>query len=213
MEREPPKETDSAPPALRLVLASPAPLLRLGLGALFANDPRVAQMEEAATLAELDPWLSEASLALLILDQTWLPQLPRFPACPWVALAAAPDLASLQLAYREGAMGYLSLAAPLDLLRGLLQPPPRAFLLDPTLTPWLLEQITSQAAQAERAGALTPREQEIAQLLAQGLTRRQIAERLYITSATLKTHLRHLAQKRAAIPHLAEILRSRLPPT
>lgn len=51
-------------------------------------------------------------------------------------------------------------------------------------------------AQAEAAlGALTPREQEIAWLTAQGHTNRQIAENLVISTETVKTHVRHVLDK------------------
>ena len=43
--------------------------------------------------------------------------------------------------------------------------------------------------------ALTPSEQRVANLAAKGLTNRQIAQELFVTSATVDTHLRHVFQK------------------
>jgi DNA-binding NarL/FixJ family response regulator len=44
-------------------------------------------------------------------------------------------------------------------------------------------------------GALTPAEHRVAELAAQGLTNRAIAERLYVTQRTVETHLTHAFQK------------------
>ncbi|WP_028063390.1 AAA family ATPase [Solirubrobacter soli] len=45
------------------------------------------------------------------------------------------------------------------------------------------------------ADALTPSERRVAQLAATGLTNRQIAQELFVTAATVDTHLRHVFQK------------------
>lgn len=47
-------------------------------------------------------------------------------------------------------------------------------------------------------GALTPKEREVLALLAQGRSNRQIAETLFISGATVKTHLAHLYEKLGA---------------
>jgi DNA-binding NarL/FixJ family response regulator len=46
-----------------------------------------------------------------------------------------------------------------------------------------------------RAAALSPREAEVARLVAQGLTNRQIAERLVISERTAKNHVQHILTK------------------
>ena len=43
--------------------------------------------------------------------------------------------------------------------------------------------------------ALTPSEQRVANLAPTGLTNRQIAQELFVTAATVDTHLRHVFQK------------------
>ena len=42
---------------------------------------------------------------------------------------------------------------------------------------------------------LSPREREVLELMAQGLRNREIAERLFLSEATIKTHVRHLLDK------------------
>ena len=45
------------------------------------------------------------------------------------------------------------------------------------------------------AGPLTPREREVAGLVAQGLTNRQIAARLYLSERTAQNHVQHILTK------------------
>jgi len=45
------------------------------------------------------------------------------------------------------------------------------------------------------AGPLTPREREVAELVAQGLTNRQIAARLYLSERTAQNHVQHILAK------------------
>ena len=46
-----------------------------------------------------------------------------------------------------------------------------------------------------RHSELTPQERTVAQLVATGLANREIAERLFVTTNTIETHLRHIFQK------------------
>jgi DNA-binding CsgD family transcriptional regulator len=48
---------------------------------------------------------------------------------------------------------------------------------------------------ARRAGELTPRESEVHELLAQGLTNDEIAKQLYISLSTTKVHVKHIYEK------------------
>jgi RNA polymerase sigma factor (sigma-70 family) len=58
-----------------------------------------------------------------------------------------------------------------------------------------LEQEAFRTRAEAALGTLTPREQEIAWLTAQGHTNRQIAEDLVISPETVKTHMRHVLDK------------------
>src|SRR5206468_3961525 len=57
--------------------------------------------------------------------------------------------------------------------------------------------LTSKRAYG-RMGKLSRREQEVIDLLRQGLTNREIAKTLYISEATAKVHVRHILEKLAA---------------
>ncbi len=48
---------------------------------------------------------------------------------------------------------------------------------------------------AQKLSALTPRETDVLRLIGIGATNRQIAEKLYISEATVKTHVTHLLNR------------------
>jgi DNA-binding NarL/FixJ family response regulator len=103
-------------------------------------------------------------------------------------------------ALRAGAGGFLLKSAP----------PPRLVeavrlvaageeLLAPSVTRRLIEQYVRQppvgTAVPAELGELTEREREVLQLVAGGLTNGEIAARLVVSEATVKTHVNHLFQK------------------
>jgi DNA-binding NarL/FixJ family response regulator len=63
--------------------------------------------------------------------------------------------------------------------------------VDPQLVAALLE----RRRRADPLDELTPREREVLALMAEGLTDRGIAERLYVTPKTVETHIRHVFEK------------------
>jgi len=77
----------------------------------------------------------------------------------------------------------------------------------------LAEELSTAKERDRRAETLTAREIEVLQLLAFGHTNRDIAERLYISPDTVKTHLEHIFEKLGASDRtaaVAEALRRRL---
>ena len=62
--------------------------------------------------------------------------------------------------------------------------------VDPRLRPLLLARFTT-----ERIGVLSPREREVLDLLAQGLTGEQVATRLSLSPETVRTHVRNAMDK------------------
>jgi NarL family two-component system response regulator LiaR len=85
--------------------------------------------------------------------------------------------------------------------------------IDPQLVVALAEELSQAKERDRRAETLTAREIEVLQLLAFGHTNRDIAERLYISPDTVKTHLEHIFEKLGASDRtaaVAEALRRRL---
>jgi DNA-binding NarL/FixJ family response regulator len=91
----------------------------------------------------------------------------------------------------SGARGYaLKDGTPTELKTALLTVAEGGTYVDPRLHPALLSR---KATQTQRV--LSKREREIMDLLAQGLTGEQVAERLFLSPETIKTHIRNAMSK------------------
>ncbi|OFO19786.1 DNA-binding response regulator [Corynebacterium sp. HMSC056F09] len=109
---------------------------------------------------------------------------------PVLILTTYDTQADILAAVEAGALGYLLKDAPEETLH--------AAVLDTaagkrTLAPEVTNLLAERLAQPETA--LSPRELEILQALSTGDSNKQIAQRLFISEATVKTHLIHVYQK------------------
>ncbi len=67
--------------------------------------------------------------------------------------------------------------------------------LDPAVQHHVLAALTAPGPEPELPDGLTPREAEVLRLIAEGLTNAEIAERLVVSPATVKSHVNHLFAK------------------
>ena len=109
---------------------------------------------------------------------------------PVLILTTYDTQADILAAVEAGALGYLLKDAPEETLH--------TAVLDTaagkrTLAPEVTNLLAERLAQPETA--LSPRELEILQALATGASNKQIAQQLFISEATVKTHLIHVYQK------------------
>ena len=102
-------------------------------------------------------------------------------------------------AIRAGASGFLLKdVRPLDLVEGIRLVANGNALLGPTVTRRLLERFADEQPPGQFAGAvatLTEREREILRLLAGGLSNAELAERLFLSETTVKTHVSNVLRK------------------
>ena len=103
-------------------------------------------------------------------------------------------------ALRAGAAGFLLKDAPPEQLLEAVRAAARGdALLAPAVTRRLVERFVQGpapgAGRPERLAALTPRECDVLVEIARGLSNRDIAGRLYLSEATVKTHVTRLLTK------------------
>jgi DNA-binding NarL/FixJ family response regulator len=124
----------------------------------------------------------------------------RVPDSRVVVLTTYSDDRSVLDALRAGARGYLTKdAGGAELRAALRQVLDDAAVIDPAVQHHLVDAIAAgrpdPPAVTDPAGTLTPREAEVLALIATGLSNTQIAGRLVISEATVKTHVNHLLTK------------------
>lgn len=108
--------------------------------------------------------------------------------------------AAVYAALRAGAAGFLLKdAAPREIVSAVRAVAAGEAWLDPAVARRLIDEFAARPEVSERTSEdialLTPREREVLTLLARGLTNSEVALRLVISEATVKTHLAHLMAK------------------
>ncbi|HET7533649.1 MAG TPA: response regulator transcription factor [Nocardioidaceae bacterium] len=111
-------------------------------------------------------------------------------------LTSYDDDEALFAAILAGAAGYvLKQITGSDLIDGVRRVAAGQSLLDPTLTARVLERVRKGPEVNEELAALTEQERKILALIAEGLTNRQIGERLFLAEKTVKNYVSSILAK------------------
>jgi DNA-binding NarL/FixJ family response regulator len=127
----------------------------------------------------------------------------RAPAVDVLVLTTYADDRSLLAALRAGARGYLTKDAGADQVREAIRAVARGeAAIDPAVQHHLIDAIATRPAgmvapepPPALPDGLTPREAEVLGLVAEGLSNQEIATRLVVSEATVKSHINHLFTK------------------
>jgi len=120
----------------------------------------------------------------------------RHPEVNCLMLTSFSDDEALFDAIMAGAAGYiLKQIKGGELVEAIRRVAAGQSLLDPSLTARVLERLRSGPEEDERLTDLTEQERKILDLLAEGLTNRQIAERMYLAEKTVKNYVSNLLMK------------------
>jgi two-component system, NarL family, response regulator DevR len=118
------------------------------------------------------------------------------PSINALILTSYDDDEALFAAILAGAAGYvLKQIAGNDLLDTVRRVAAGQSMIDPVLTARVLDRIRNGAPGAAELADLTEREREILTLIAEGLTNRQIGERLFLAEKTVKNYVSSLLAK------------------
>jgi DNA-binding NarL/FixJ family response regulator len=158
--------------------------------------------EAVRLVAELDPDVVLMDLRMPRCDGAEATRRIRseYPRTQVVVLTTYADDESLFPALRAGARGYLTKdAGGEEIVRAVRSVLSGDAGLSPAIQRRLLERLSEPEptvpAQEEASDGLTAREAEVLALIADGLTNQEIARRLHVSMATVKTHINNLFAK------------------
>jgi DNA-binding NarL/FixJ family response regulator len=184
---------------IRILVVDDHPIVRGGIVALLADADDMTVIgeapdgETAVTLArELEPDLVLMDLRMPGIDgdEATARILAERPGIRVVILTTYETDASILTAIEAGASGYLLKAAPQEeLLAGIRSVARGEVALAPSIAAMLVKRVAAPSV------SLSPREKQVLALVAQGDSNPAIAAKLFVTEATVKTHLLHAFEK------------------
>lgn len=185
---------------IRIVLADDHPVVRAGLRAMLSGDPDLDMIGEAATPDDAVALATDLTPDVVLMDlqfgtdQTGADATRRIralPNPPAVLVLTNYDTDSDILgAVEAGASGYLLKdAPPEELIAAIHAAASGETALAPAIAGRLLARMRSPQP------SLSARETEVLRLVADGATNNEIATKLHISDATVKSHLVHIYTK------------------
>lgn len=195
--------------AIRVLVADDQRVVREGLAMLLRLLPEIdvvgsaSDGEEAVALAgSLRPDVVLMDLGMPHCDGVEATRRlrERQPGTHVIVLTTFADDRSVVAALRAGARGFLTKDAGADQIEQALRAVMRGeAAIDPVVQHHVVAAVAGtgagEATEEALPDGLTPREAEVMSLIAAGLSNAEIAERLVITEATVKSHVNHLFGK------------------
>ncbi|HHR6079880.1 TPA: two-component system response regulator NarL [Providencia alcalifaciens] len=189
-----------------ILLIDDHPMLRNGVKQLISLEPSLQVIGEAGDGKTGIQIAEEQDPDLILLDLNMpgmngfetLDELRKRELSGRIILFTVSNYSDdLISALKRGADGYLLKdMEPEELIIALKEAASGKMVVSPTLTSVLAESLRENQSQSESdAIALTPRESDILELIAQGLSNKMIARNLDIAESTVKVHVKHLLKK------------------
>ncbi|KUL32162.1 response regulator transcription factor [Streptomyces regalis] len=190
-------------PSRRVLIADDHTVVRAGLRALLEGTPDLHVIAEAGTGEEAVRLALALTPDVVLMDLRFagtsqgidgIEAIRRLageaPGMPVVMLTSYSGRADVVRALEAGARGYvLKAGPPEDLFRAVRSAAEGGFGLAAEVVGGLVGQVVSPAPE------LTQRESEVVRLMADGHSNRAIADALYLSEATVKTHLVRIYRK------------------
>ncbi|WP_375401693.1 response regulator [uncultured Amnibacterium sp.] len=206
-------------PAVGVVIVDDEPLVRMGVRAVLERQRDIVVVGEAGDGAEAIRVCAVTAPDVVLMDLR-MPIMDGLEATRRIAGGEKPRVVVLTTfdvdeqvyaALKAGASGFLTKDSPPELVGDAVRSAARGdTLLAPGITRRLVEAYTSMpppmSAVPERLAPLTPRELEVLTEIARGHTNTQIAHRLYLSEATVKSHITRILAKLAITDRVQAVI-------
>jgi DNA-binding NarL/FixJ family response regulator len=195
--------------AVRVMLVDDDELVRKGLRSILSSDDRVEVVEEAHN-GRVAVQRARHRRPDVVLMDVRMPELDGIAATREL-IDAAPDAKVVILttfeedeyilgALRAGASGFLlKRSSPEELIEAIRVVAGGEALLSPSVTRRVIDRVARQPLVGDagdpRLDELTPREREVLELIAQGLSNPEIAAALMVEETTVKSHIGRVLSK------------------
>ncbi|MFC2070646.1 response regulator [Chloroflexota bacterium] len=196
---------------IKVLIVDDHTLFRRGIAAVLAIHDNLRVLGEASDGLEAIEKAKELSPEVILMDLN----MPRCSGLEAIQALQAekPDIhvlvltvseteADLFAAIKYGARGYLlKKTEPEELLHAIFSISQGGVIISPLMATKLLSEFKDLSSGIERKPAdsvgseLTPREGEVLHFVAQGATNKEIADSLFISENTVKTHLQNIMEK------------------
>ncbi|PZG13007.1 response regulator [Nonomuraea aridisoli] len=190
---------------IRVFLLDDHEVVRRGVAALLESEDDIEVIGEAGTAESAVARITALEPDVAVLDV----RLPdgngvdvcrevrsRLPRLACLMLTSFADDDALFDAVMAGAAGYvLKQIHGSDLVGAVRTVASGQSLLDPQTTAAMLQRLRDQSARKDPLAALTEQERHILDLIGEGLTNRQIGERLFLAEKTVKNYVSNLLSK------------------
>lgn len=190
---------------IRILIADDHPLFREGVAQSLANEPDFVIVGQASTGEEAFTLVGELLPDILLLDVTMPGDggiitagkvATAWPIVRIMMLTVSEDQDNLMAALKAGARGYIlkgvtarELANAVCIVAG------GDVYISPALASGILFELTATKPGDDPINSLTEREQDILNLVAEGLTNREIGEKLHLAEKTIKHYMTNVLQK------------------
>jgi two-component system response regulator DevR len=198
-------DTDGLRPSIRVFLLDDHEVVRRGVADVLESDPGISVVGEGKNAAEALARVPALRPDVAVLDVR-LPDGDGVSVCRELR-SKLPDLKVIMLtsfsedealfeAILAGASGYLlKQILGQDLISAVRIVAGGGSLLDPTATTAVLERMRRAAQPSGPLAKLSEQERTVLELIGEGLTNRQIGERMFLAEKTVKNYVSHLLAK------------------
>ena len=193
--------------AIRVLLVDDHQLFRQGMRSMLANDAGIEVIGEAENGRSAVELARQLAPDVVVMDIS-MPDLngieatrqikERSPGTQILALSAHPDRRFVTGILAAGAAGYLLKDSAFEeLCRAIHTVAGKQIYLSPAVAGGVVEASLglTPADGASGAAALTPRQREVLQLLAEGVNIKQVAARMHLSVKTIETHRAQIMKK------------------